>query len=73
MFMFLQENDFVQFMSDPENAINVTPPPSKDEWVLDSPAVLQLNDNNFKNTVSSNQPILVMFYAPCKWLLFRSY
>lgn len=68
--MILQENDFVQFMSDPENAINVTPPPSKDEWILNSSAVLQLTDNNFKNTVSSDQPILVMFYAPCKHFIF---
>lgn len=53
-------------MSDPENPVQPTHP-KKEDWVKGgSSNVVVLNDNNFKNAISSASSTLVMFYAPCK-------
>lgn len=49
-------------MSNPE-MVSGPPPSQKETWTVD-PAVLHLNDNNFKHHVSKRKVVLVMFYAP---------
>lgn len=52
-------------MSNPEDESK--PPLPKDDWKVDSPNIMHLTDNTFKSEIKSKEPILVMFYAPCKY------
>lgn len=42
--------------------LSYTPPPTEVQWT--HPAVVNLNDNNFKEEFKNNDILLVMFYAP---------
>ncbi|KAJ8949948.1 hypothetical protein NQ314_008087, partial [Rhamnusium bicolor] len=56
--------EFVSFMLNPESTSNTgPPPPQSDNWKMD-PSIMNLNDNNFKQQLSKNNVVLVMFYAP---------
>lgn len=70
MKLVFQEADFIRFMLDPENPSANTPDiPEKDDWGNFPKAsnVLHLTDENFAASVSSKDPTLVMFYAPCEY------
>lgn len=58
--------DFIRYMNDPDQPS--VPKPKRttsEEWLSDK-AVIHLTDNTFKNEIASKEPVLVMFYAPCK-------
>ncbi|KRT80104.1 Thioredoxin [Oryctes borbonicus] len=58
------EDDFVRFMNDPDQPL--LPKVKKaiiDEWLKEK-SVLHLTDNTFSSEINSNEPVLVMFYAP---------
>ncbi|KAI4458811.1 protein disulfide-isomerase c17h9.14c-related [Holotrichia oblita] len=56
--------DFIRFMTDPEQPMVAKPKKSvSNEW-LHEKSVVHLTDNTFRNEINSNEPILVMFYAP---------
>lgn len=58
----LQQEDFISFLSNPDEA--KIPLPKSDDW-RNAKDVLHLTDNTFKNEIESKEPVLVMFYAPC--------
>lgn len=60
------ENDFIRFMTDPENSVPSSIPSATEEWGVypGSSDVLKLLDSNFTSGVASKDPTLVMFYAP---------
>lgn len=58
--------NFINFMANPESKSQ--PSVNKDEWVVDAKTIIQLTDNTFKKEISSEEPVLVMFYAPCKYV-----
>ena len=65
----LQENDFVQFMEDPDspkNGLPPAPPSPEEEWSgLDGAKHLHhLTETNFDGFVKKTESVLVMFYAP---------
>ena len=47
-----------------------TPPPKEEEWSDTPSEVVHLTDSNFDDFIANNPSVLVMFYAPCKYLLF---
>lgn len=65
------ETEFVQFMSNPESTAAV-PTEQKDDWRTDSESILHLTDDTFKKVIQSSEPVLVMFYAPCKCRSFSA-
>ena len=46
-----------------------TPPPKEEEWSDVPSDVVHLSDSTFDDFVANNPSVLVMFYAPCKYLL----
>ena len=46
-----------------------TPPPKEEEWSDVPSDVVHLSDSTFDDFVANNPSLLVMFYAPCKYLL----
>ena len=48
-----------------------TPPPKEEEWSDVPSDVVHLSDSTFDDFVANNPSVLVMFYAPCKYLLNR--
>lgn len=65
LIFLLKETEFVQFMSNPESTTNVATE-QKDDWRTDSKNVFHLTDDTFGKVIQSQDPVLVMFYAPCK-------
>ena len=58
--------DFIQFMENPREG--PPPPPSEPEW-KDMPShVTHLTDDTFEEFVKTHHSVLVMFYAPCKYV-----
>ncbi|ERL92070.1 hypothetical protein D910_09392, partial [Dendroctonus ponderosae] len=58
------KKDFVQYMSNPMQIVNVSnAAPAEETWSLDS-AILRLDDRNFSAELQKNDFVLVMFYAP---------
>ncbi|CAG9766876.1 unnamed protein product [Ceutorhynchus assimilis] len=57
------KEDFIQYMSNPIQPIPVSNPAPVEQWTSD-PAIIKLNDSNFKTELQQNQFVLVMFYAP---------
>lgn len=60
--MFIQEDDFIKFLTNPESEKEV-----KVELFGDFPGaenVLILTDDNFEQILESEKSLLVMFYAP---------
>lgn len=66
LILHFKETEFVQFMSNPESGS--LPSEQKEQWRIDSQSILHLTDETFKKAIESNEPVLVMFYAPCKYL-----
>lgn len=59
--------DFIRFMKDPDQPmVGKTKKAVTDEW-LHEKSVVHLTDNTFKNEINADDPVLVMFYAPCKY------
>lgn len=54
-------------MSDPENLASASLEPEVEDWgnFPGAGEIIKLNDNNFTSGISSKDPTLVMFYAPC--------
>ena len=70
---YLQEPDFVKFMKDPlSTETPQQPPPTsiEDHWVdIDGHEYLHyLGAHNFDTFLENHDSVLVMFYAPCKYL-----
>lgn len=66
----------MSFMEDPDNPKNGLPPapPSpEEEWAnLDGTQYLNhLTDSNFDEFVKKKESVLVMFYAPCKFVVLE--
>lgn len=49
-----------------------TPPPKEEEWSDVPSEVVHLKDDTFDDFIANNPSVLVMFYAPCKYLLNNS-
>lgn len=45
-----------------------TPPPKEEEWSDIPSEVVHLKDDTFDDFIANNPSVLVMFYAPCKYL-----
>lgn len=60
--------DFITFMNDPEQPMTPKIKDEKNEFIT-AKSVVHLTDNSFKSEISTNAPVLVMFYAPCKYFL----
>jgi len=45
-----------------------TPPPKEEEWSDVPSEVIHLKDDTFDDFIANNPSVLVMFYAPCKYL-----
>lgn len=43
----------------------------KIEWRVDSPNILQLTDDTFNSAIRSDEPVMVLFYAPCRCCLIN--
>lgn len=48
-----------------------TPPPKEEEWSDVPSEVVHLKDDTFDDFIANNPSVLVMFYAPCKYLLIN--
>ncbi len=71
-----QEADFVAFMKDPQNpmaSLPPPPPPPDQLWadVAGAEHLVHLTQANFDSFVAEHASVLVMFYAPCKFSVFR--
>ena len=66
--LFPQKEDFVQFLSNPREISNPPATPKDEQWAIDA-SILKLNDKNFKDELGKNDIVLVMFYAPCKYII----
>lgn len=56
-------------MSNPED-IKISLPKTE-EWQLNTKDVIQLTEQTFKKEIKSKEPMLVMFYAPCTYLMIK--
>ena len=63
-----EAKDFIQFMEDPHEG--PPPPPPEPEWKDLPSRVNHLTDNNFDEFLKKHDSVLVMFYAPCKLVVF---
>ena len=68
-----QEDDFVNFMKNPMGPVTLTSSEKTDreEWgsYEGSENVVHLMDDSFEALISSGESVLVMFYAPCKYVI----
>jgi hypothetical protein len=58
--------DFIKFMEDPREG--PPPPPPEPQWSDEPSNVHHLTDDNFDEFVKDHDSVLVMFYAPCKYM-----
>lgn len=66
-----EAKDFIKFMNNP-NDPNAGKPDQRDDW-LDIPGnedVHLLDDSNFDEFIKDKEQVLVLFYAPCKFIEF---
>lgn len=63
-----EQEAIIEFMKDPKEP--PPPPPPEKPWSEETSDVVHLNEENFKPTLKKTKHALVMFYAPCKAILF---
>lgn len=58
----------VEFMSNPQEP--PPPPPPEKSWMEEETEVVHLTEETFKPFLKKKKHVLVIFYAPCKYIYF---
>lgn len=61
----------VEFMKDPKEP--PPPPPPEKPWSEEPSEVVHLVEDTYKPFLKKKKHVLVMFYAPCKWIYIQCY
>lgn len=64
----MQKDDFVKFLSDPDAPVE-KPKPADFGTYPGSDSVAILTEDNFDKQIKAENKVLVMFYAPCNYLI----
>lgn len=64
-----EASKIVEFMKNPKEP--PPPPPPEKPWAEEETSVVHLNDEIFKSFLKKKRHVLVMFYAPCKCVIWH--